>query len=276
MTMSTAAAISGGTSSSLAWVDTAGKVRARGDNRAECLQHRSSGAADGRDPQADRVRPLRVEPGVPARGVLEDQRERPREQRPRDLDGSHGKLGHALEQDVDGCEEHRRRLDRVTALRGVERPSSRLALAVRGEPVHGVGGQDDEPSGPQRSDGSVDTHVGVRPSTTRSRPARSFVVRYGDVALSVEQGGDTGCAVLVRLDRKRAARPEGPTRVPDERLGLPPVEERQLGLPVDDFGREGRELVVAHVGWVRDDEVPSRRPADRRRGRGTGARRRGL
>ena len=63
--------------------------------------------------------------------------------------------------------------------------------------------------------------------------------------------------MLVRLEHERAARPEGSLRIPGERLGMPSVDERDDGLPVDDLGRERRELLAAHVRRVGDHEVPA-------------------
>ena len=71
----------------------------------------------------------------------------------------------------------RRRADGLPPLGDVERRRRSLARPVRGKPVDGVGWQDRKLASPQRRDGRIDlaTHPGRRPSTTRSRPARSGV-----------------------------------------------------------------------------------------------------
>ena len=46
-------------------------------------------------------------------------------------------------------------------------------------------------------------------------------------------------------------------RVAYQSVGLTAVDERDVGLPVDDVPRQGRDLVGADVRRVRDDEVPA-------------------
>ena len=62
--------------------------------------------------------------------------------------------------------------------------------------------------------------------------------------------------MLVRLEHERAAGPEHGDGRPDERIGVPAIEERDLGLPLHDVGCERRELRLVHVRRVGDDEVP--------------------
>ena len=166
---------------------------------------------------------------------------------------------------LDRREEERRRLDCVTALGRVERERRGLALAVGSEAVDGVGGKDDEPSGSERGDRRADAvpggHPGRPPPTTPldDSLAAGEVARHRDVDVPVlaEERRDAGSTVLVRLQDECAAGTQGRARVPHQSLGLPAVDERDVGLPVDDVRRQGRDLAGMDVRRVRHDEVPA-------------------
>ena len=98
---------------------------------------------------------------------------------------------------------------------------------------------------------------GRRPSTTRSRPARSRVTQIVDVAEPGEQAGDGSPPDRPR-PRARAHHPSPSTSIAARATASVAVapEERDGGLPVAHLGREQLALVRVDVGRIRDDEVP--------------------
>ena len=156
--------------------------------------------------------------------------------------------------------EHRRRLDRVAALRGVERARGRLALAVGGEAVDGVGRQDDEPPGPERGDGRVDAHAsGVTPLD--DPVAAGEVLRHAHVDVALRRRAARRRRTRRRSCASSTSAPPGPERArrrPDERLGRALGRRaRRAGSQSTTSGASDASSSSSHVGRVGDDEVPA-------------------
>ena len=170
-----------------------GKVRARRDERAEGVQHLRPGPwtagtrtpiASGRSALSQRsAAPGSAATSVtgPGRSAYAAIRGARRELRQRASSSSSTEANRSAVGWIG-----------VAALRRVERARRRLAVPVGGEPVDGVGRDDREPARAERGDALASTlTVDVaRPSTTRSRPARSRCHRDVRIAVRVEERRD--------------------------------------------------------------------------------------
>ena len=167
-------------------------------------------------------------------------------------------LGDGLEQRVDA------RGERSPSAASARGPSARRAArpapssGARAEPVDACR-SGAAPAGPRASmRGYRRLH---RPSTTRSRPARSRVIVHVGVAGAASSVARRPRArVLVHLEHEPAVEH---ARGPISALRLAAVDERAPRLPVAHLRLERRELVREHVRRVRDDEVERARDARR-------------
>src|SRR5207253_10569934 len=105
---------------------------------------------------ADRLRAVAGEPGVPSLRVRQDQRERPRQERPDGRRELVAQLGDRLEQELDVAGEEGGWLTLLPDLEPGDLAGRRLAGGVRAEAVDGVGREHDRLPGPDRGDGPLD------------------------------------------------------------------------------------------------------------------------
>jgi hypothetical protein len=119
-------------------IDAAVQVRARGGKRPDPAEELGRDPGGIRDADADRVGPRSRKPGESPLRIREHHRERATRHR------LPGELGHELGDRIEARSDERDRLAGRAALERRKRANGLLPVGATGEPVDGVGRDDDE------------------------------------------------------------------------------------------------------------------------------------